>query len=123
MVLRTERSAGYAALSRAMDSSSGVIVGRESRQGRMASSKTEERLVRRRMSDLLPLMGMSRSDARRQPRILKGRLSSSISVKMAGTRRGKCASRWSRSVACGFVGHLYKAGLWMWTNLILGDDP
>jgi hypothetical protein len=40
-----------------MASSSGVIVGSEWKQGLIASSNTEERFVRRRMSDLLSRIG------------------------------------------------------------------
>ena len=53
-----------------MESSSGVIVGRERRQGLMASVKTEERLVRWRMVDWVAWMGWRRWVSRVQPRVL-----------------------------------------------------
>lgn len=97
--------AGYACSSRWMESSSWVIEGRESRHGLTASSKTEERLVRLRISDLLSRIGLRSFVSRAHPRALKGRLSSSINASSGGTRSGKCASNLSR-----FAGYIALAG-------------
>lgn len=88
--------AGYACSSRWMESSSWVIDGRESRHGLTASSKTEERFVRLRISDLLSRIGLRSFVSRAHPRVLNGRLSSSINASSGGTRSGKCASNSSR---------------------------
>lgn len=74
------------------------MVGKEWKHGLMASSKTDDRFVRRRISDLLSWIGIKKCDSRIQPWRLKERLSSSIMVRIGGTRRGKCDSRCSRSV-------------------------
>lgn len=57
-VLRRDCRAGYAASRSLSELSSGVMLGRERRQGVMASWKTEARFVRRRMSDPLSWMGL-----------------------------------------------------------------
>lgn len=69
------------------------MVGRERRHGLMASMKTEERLVRFRISDLACWMGCRRWVRRVQPSALLGLVSSSIKARMDGTRRGKWDSR------------------------------
>ncbi len=66
----------------------------------MASSKTEVKLVRTRMSEPLWWMGCRVLLNSSQPIRLNVRLLSSIKARMAGTRRGKCASRWTLSVGC-----------------------
>lgn len=66
-----------------------MIVGRERRHGVMASSKTEDRFVRRRMSDLPSRRGTSSLERRLQPRVLNDMFSSSISERMGGTSNGK----------------------------------
>ena len=76
-----------------MESGSGVMVGRERRHGLMASMKTDERLVRFRISDLACWMGRRRWVRRVQPSVLLGLVSSSIKARMDGTRRGKWDSR------------------------------
>lgn len=81
-----------------MESSSGVIVGREKKHCLMASSKTDERFVLRSISDWLSLMGLRSCKRRLQPRVLNDRLSSSIKVNVGGMRGGKCFSKYSRSL-------------------------
>ena len=100
IVLKSERSAGYAAPRIWMELFSGVIVGRERRQGVVASSKTEVKLVRSRMSEPLWWMGCRILLKSLQPIRLNVIQLSSIKARMAGTRRGKCASRWTLSVGC-----------------------
>jgi len=53
-----------------MESSSGVIVGSEKKHCFTASSKTEDRFVRRRMSDSLSLIGLRSCRRMLQPRDL-----------------------------------------------------
>lgn len=92
-VLRRDCRAGYAVPRSLSELSSGVMDGRERRQGVMASWKTEARFVRRRMSDPLSWMGLRSCLRRLQPFVLKAMLLSSIKDRIAGTSRGKCASR------------------------------
>lgn len=80
-----ERRAGYAAPSISRDLSSGVMDGRDRRHGVTASSKTEVRFVRRRMSEPLFWIGCSSCVSRAQPFVLNGRLLSSIIARMVGT--------------------------------------
>ena len=54
-----ERRAGYASPSSSKDLSSGVMDGRDRRHGVTASSKTEVRFVRRRISEPLSWIGCS----------------------------------------------------------------
>lgn len=107
--LRRERSAGYAAPRSWRASFSGVMVGRERRHGLMASSKTEERLVRWRMSDLLSLIGERSCERMSQPQALKEVVSSSISERIGGTISGKWASMWDLSAGCESVSELVLA--------------
>lgn len=86
---------GYATPKSRMESSSGVIVGREKKHCLMASSKTDERFVLRSISDWLSLMGLRSCKRRLQPRVLNDRLSSSIKVNVGGMRSGKCFSKYS----------------------------
>ena len=83
-----------------MESFSGVMVGNDRRQGLMASSKTEARFVRWRISDLLSLMGTRVWERSMQPEVLLATLLSSMRAKSGGTTRGKCASRCIQSVDC-----------------------
>lgn len=87
-----------------IESSSGVIVGKEKKHCLMASSKTDERFVLRRISDWPSLMGLRSCKRRLQPRVLSDRLSSSIRVSVGGMRSGKCSSKYSRSVDWIFLG-------------------
>lgn len=99
-----------------------MIVGREWKHGLMASSKTDDRLVRRRISDLPSWMGIKNCDNRMQPWRLKGRLSSSIMVRMGGTRSEKCASKRSRSVDWVHISSLNNFNIGN-TYFILIDNP
>lgn len=83
---------GYAIPRRRIESSSGVMDGRERRHGLTASSKTEDRFVRCRISDLLSRIGLRSSERRAQPRALNAKPSSSISASRGGTSSGKCTS-------------------------------
>lgn len=69
------------------------MVGRDRRHGLTASSKTEERFVRLRISEFVSRIGLSICERRTQPLILKGRPSSSIKANRGGTTSGKCDSR------------------------------
>lgn len=77
--------------------------GREWRHGIRASSKTEDRLVRRRMSDLLFQIGIRSCERRLQPRVLKGKTSSSIRVRRGGTSSERWDSIRLWSVGCQLV--------------------
>lgn len=72
-----------------MESGSGVMVGRERRQGFMASSKTEVRFVRWRIGDLVAWIGVRSCLRRVQPFVLIEVVSSSIRARIEGTSRGK----------------------------------
>lgn len=80
-----------------MDSGSGVIVGRERRQGLRASWNTESRFVRRSMSEFDCSRGSRNFESSSQPLALNEMASSSIRDRIAGTRRGNCDSTASLS--------------------------
>lgn len=99
-VCRMDKRAGYACPRRWIESSSCVIEGRERRHGLTASSKTEERFVRLRISDLLSRIGLRSVLRRLHARALMDRVSSSIKASRGGTRSGKCVSSSSRFSGC-----------------------
>lgn len=76
-----------------MESSSGVIDGREKKHCFNVSSKTDDRLVLCRMLDWLSRMGSRSCERRLQPRVLNARSSSSIKVNSGGISSGKCLSK------------------------------
>jgi hypothetical protein len=100
-VCSTRSSAGYATPRICRASSSGVIVGRESKQGVKASSKTDDRFVRRSKSEWQVCIGVKNFLRRRHPRALNAKLSSSIKDKSGGTWRWKWLSRWEISAGYG----------------------
>lgn len=88
-----------------MESGSGVMVGRERRQGFRASSKTEVRFVRWRIGDLVCWIGVRRFLRRVQPFVLMALVSSSISARIGGTSKGKWVSRlvWLVGLYCWII--------------------